>query len=76
MVGDTSTDAKFARAAGINFVFVGKDGAICDKTAYRAKNAGDATDLIMCVTHESADFISRNAPLAAVCSQPLAANEI
>ena len=47
MVGDTATDRNFAINAGINFVFVGNDVAIAKKCTYTAKNACDATDIIL-----------------------------
>lgn len=47
MVGDTGTDKRFADNARINFVFVGKEGVIKEKSIYKADNAGAATDLIL-----------------------------
>ena len=50
VVGDTETDKCFADNAGVDFVFVGKEGAIKEKLKYKANNAGAATDLILSFT--------------------------
>lgn len=47
MIGDTATDKKFADGAGIRFAYVGKDPDIGEKSAYKAINAGKATELIL-----------------------------
>ena len=46
MIGDTPTDENFAKNAQINFVCVGSDEDLLSRSALKAANAGEATDLI------------------------------
>ena len=52
MVGDTVTDEKFAKNAQINFVCVGRGEDLLSRSALKAANAGEATDLILKIEAE------------------------